>query len=176
MEKPQYWNIYKIATFEVLSLACCVLWMWKLDTGKYRRRQNKIIRNERIQTHWNTLRVTWTDKKTNDWVLKKAGTEPFFATVGQEKKAFLLWSCSMERRKLHGERNNARYYSTSGQRRRGRPRTRRQDNITKWTGLTGDRLMRSVEDRRQWRKILHEVEKPWIEGGCRYKVLFWCAM
>ena len=36
--------------------------------------------------------------------------------------------------------------TTSGQRRRGRPRTRWQDNITKWTGLTGDRLLRSVED------------------------------
>jgi len=28
-----------------------------------------------------------------------------------------------------------------------RPRTRWQDNITKWIGLTGDRLPRSVEDR-----------------------------
>jgi len=35
--------------------------------------------------------------------------------------------------------------TTSGQRRGGRPRTRWQDNITKWTGLTGDRLLRSVE-------------------------------
>jgi len=30
--------------------------------------------------------------------------------------------------------------SISGQRRRGRPRTRWQDSITKWTGLTGDPL------------------------------------
>ena len=36
--------------------------------------------------------------------------------------------------------------TTSSQRRR-RPRTRRQDNITKWTGLIGDRLLRSVENR-----------------------------
>jgi len=73
----------------------------------------------------------------------------FFAIVSQEKKAFLLWSCATERRKLHGERNNARYY-TSSQRRRGRPRTRWQDNITKWTGLVaGDRLLRSVDDRSQ---------------------------
>jgi len=47
--------------------------------------------------------------------------------------------------------------TTSSQRRRGRPRTRWQDNITKWTGLTGDRLLRSVEDRRQCRKIIHET-------------------
>jgi len=39
--------------------------------------------------------------------------------------------------------------TTSGQRGKIRPRTRWQDNITKWTGLTGDRLLRSVEDRSQ---------------------------
>jgi len=39
--------------------------------------------------------------------------------------------------------------ATSGQRRGRRTRTRWQDNITKWTGLTGDRLLRSVEDRSQ---------------------------
>ena len=51
--------------------------------------------------------------------------------------------------------------TTSGQT-RGRPRTRWQDNITKWTGLTGDRLLRSVEDRR---KIIHEAANPRIEDG-----------
>jgi len=54
--------------------------------------------------------------------------------------------------------------ATSGQR-RGRPRTRWQDNTTKWTGLTGDRLLRSVEDRRQWRKIIDEAANPRIEDG-----------
>ena len=43
------------------------------------------------------LRVMWTDKRINDWVLRKA-------TVSPEKKAFLLWSYAMERRKLHGEK------------------------------------------------------------------------
>ena len=55
--------------------------------------------------------------------------------------------------------------ATSGQRRRGRTRTRWQDNITKWTGLTGDRLRICVEDRSQWRKIIHEAANPRIEDG-----------
>ena len=41
-----------------------------------------------------------------------------FATVSQEKKAFLLWSCAMKRRKLHGERNNARCYFSSKKKRK----------------------------------------------------------
>jgi len=55
--------------------------------------------------------------------------------------------------------------ATSGQRRRGRTRTCWQDNITKWTGLTGDRLRICVEDRSQWRKIIHEAANPRIEDG-----------
>ena len=54
--------------------------------------------------------------------------------------------------------------ATPGQRKR-RPRTRWQDNITKRTGLTGDRLLRSVKDRRQWRKIIHKAANPRIEDG-----------
>jgi len=55
--------------------------------------------------------------------------------------------------------------TTSGQRRRGRPRTCWQDNITKWTGLTGDHLRRSVEDRSQLRKIIHEAANPRIQDN-----------
>jgi len=66
--------------------------------------------------------------------------------------------------------------TTSDQRRRGRPRTRWQDNITKWIGLIGDRLLRSVEDRSQWRKIVHEAANPRIEEGWRYKVYLFCTL
>jgi len=55
--------------------------------------------------------------------------------------------------------------TTSGQRRRGRPRTRWQNNITKWTGLTGDRLLRTVEDRRQRTKIIHELSGQSLDRG-----------
>ena len=46
-------------------------------------------------------------------------------------------------------------------------------NITKWTWLTGDRLLRSVEASSQWRKSrpIHEAANPRIEDGYRYKVL-----
>ena len=69
------------------------------------------IKRFKMKAFRQILRVTWTDKRTNDWVLRKAGTEPF-ATVSQEKKAFLLWSSATERRKLYGERNNAKYYTS----------------------------------------------------------------
>jgi len=93
----------------------------------------------------------------------KAATEPFLLQSVKKKKAFLLWSCATERRNC--VEKEIMQGTTSGQRRRGRPSTRWQDNITKWTGLTGDRLLRSVEDRSQWRKIIHEVANPRIKDG-----------
>ena len=45
--------------------------------------------------------------------------------------------------------------TTPGQRRRRRPKTYWHNNIMKWTGLSGDSLLRSVEDRTQWQKIVH---------------------
>ena len=49
------------------------------------------------------LRVSWTAKKTNEWVLNKAGVKRH----RQSKKASILWSHREETRELPGERDNA---------------------------------------------------------------------
>jgi len=115
------------------------------------------------------LRVKWMDKRTNDRVLRKAGTGPFL--LQSVKKRKLSYYGHVLRQEENCTEKEIMKGATSGQRRRGRPRTRWQDNITKWTGLTGDRLLRwSVEDRRQWRKIIYEAANFRIEDGWRYKV------
>jgi len=48
---------------------------------------------------------------------------------------------------------------TPSQRQIGRPKVHWHDSIMKWTGLSG----RSLEDRTQWRKIVHEAVNPLIE-------------
>jgi len=78
----------------------------------------------------------------------------------QEKKAFLLWTHIEKRGKLLGERNNTQG-TTSGRRHQVRPRACcREDNITVWTGLKADLLLRSAEDRSRWRRIVHEAANP----------------
>ena len=109
------------------------------------------------------LRVTWTDKRTNDWVLRKAGTEPFSLQLVKKRK--LSYYGHVLRKEGNCMEKEIMQGTTSGQRRRARPRTCWQDNKTKWTGLTGDHLLRSVEDRRQRRKIIHEAANPRIEDG-----------
>ena len=56
------------------------------------------------------LRVSWTAKKTNEWVLNKAGVKTKEGTVRhrQSKEASILRSHHEETRELAGERDNAR--------------------------------------------------------------------
>jgi len=55
--------------------------------------------------------------------------------------------------------------TTSGQQKRGRPRMTWEDNIKKWTGLDNGDLLQSVEDRRNWRMIVHKAANPRTEDG-----------
>jgi len=120
------------------------------------------IKSFEIKAFRQILRVTWMYKRNSDWVLKKAGTEPFLQSVKKRRLSYYGHVLQKEGNCLEKEIMQG---TTSGQRRRGRPRTRWQDNITKWTGLTDDRLLRSIEDRSQWRKIIHEAANPRIEDG-----------
>ena len=40
---------------------------------------------------------------------------------------------------------------------RGRPKTAWMSNITSWTGLSVEQLLRAVEDRYQWRLMAHDA-------------------
>ena len=55
--------------------------------------------------------------------------------------------------------------TTPGSRTRGRPKMTRIDNIKSWTGLSLTELIRNVEDRHQWRKIVHGAANPRNEDG-----------
>ena len=67
------------------------------------------------------LHVSWTDKRSNDWVLQKAETKPHLLSAIKERRlsfyGHALWkegSC-MGKEIIQG--------STPGQRHRGRPKT-----------------------------------------------------
>ena len=99
------------------------------------------------------LRVSWTAKKTNEWVLIKAGV-----------KRELLDSVEARRLAYHGHtmrkqgsclEKEIMLGTMPGARRRGRPRTAWMDNINTWTGLPVKESIRITEDRDKWRKYVH---------------------
>jgi len=78
------------------------------------------------------LLVSWTAKKTDEWVLNKAGVKT--VRHGQSKEASILWSHHEETTELPGERDNVRNNARcTAARRRGRPHTAWMNNIKTWT-------------------------------------------
>jgi len=102
------------------------------------------------------LHVLWTAKKTNEWVLNKAGVKTeLLDTVNARKLAY--YSHIMEKEIMQG--------TMPGVCRRGRPCTAWIDNIKLWTGLSVEESVRMTEDRDKWRMYVHGVSNPRIEDG-----------
>ena len=107
------------------------------------------------------LRVSWTAKKTNEWVLNKAGVKrELLDTLKARKLAYYGYtmrkqgSC-LEKEIMQGTVPDAH--------RRGRPRMAWMDNIKTWTGLPMEESIRMTEDRDKWRMYVHGVANPRIE-------------
>ena len=106
------------------------------------------------------MRVSWTAKKTSEWVLNKAGLKrELLDTFKARKEASILWSHHEETREFPGKKEIMQG-TMAGARRRGRPRTAWMDNIKTWTGLSVEESIRMTEDRDKWRKYVHGVANP----------------
>ena len=109
------------------------------------------------------LRVSWTAKKTNEWVLNKAGVKRELLDAVKARK-LAYYGHTMRKRGSCLEKEIMQG-TMPGARRRGRPRTAWMDNIKTWTGLSVDESTRITEDRDKWRKYVHGVVNPRIEDG-----------
>ena len=91
------------------------------------------------------LRVSWTAKKTNEWVLDKAGViSELLDTVKSRKLAYYGHTMRKQGSCLEKEIMQG---TMPGARRRGRPRTAWMDNIKKWTGLPVEKSVRMTGQR-----------------------------
>jgi len=109
------------------------------------------------------LRVSWTTKKTNEWVLNKAGVKKeLLDSVKARKLAYYGHTTRKQGSCLEKEIMQG---TMPGARRRGRPHTAWVDNIKTWTRLSVEESVRMTEDRDKWRKYVHGVANPPIEEG-----------
>ena len=95
------------------------------------------------------LKVPWTAKGTNEWVLGIASliVSGKSACICERKETGIpiLRAHADKERRLLGVENNTRYNSSSCT--RGRPKMTWIDNIKWWTGLSLTELVRNVKDR-----------------------------
>ena len=80
------------------------------------------------------LRVSWTAKKTNEWMLDTAGVERSLLASVKERK--LVYFRHVMRKKGDSLEKEIMQGTTPGSRSRGRPKTAWMSNITSWTGLS----------------------------------------
>ena len=105
------------------------------------------------------LRISWTDKKTNDWVLNKMNvSKRLLATVNCRQMAFV--GHILRGKDITSDLLLGMVYHTRG---RGRPKVRFSDNIKEISGGRSiTQLYRMAQDRRTWRATVVYFEPPVI--------------
>ena len=93
------------------------------------------------------LWVSWTAKKTNEWVLNKAGVKKKLLDTVKAKAKKLAYYGHTIRKQGNCLEREIMQGTMPGARRRGRPRTAWMDNIKTWTGLSVEESIRMTEDR-----------------------------
>ena len=104
------------------------------------------------------LRVSWTAKKTNEWVLNKAGVKRELLGLDTVKARKLAYYGHTMRKQGNCQEKEIMQGTMPSARKRGRPRTAWMDNIKTWTGLSVEESVRMTEERDKWRKYVHH---PW---------------
>jgi len=113
---------------KALYVACVA--MCRCESCTLRKNEKTRFDAFEMQGQRKILRVSWTAKKTNEWVLNKAGVKRHC----QSKEASLLWS-HHEEMELPGLKKEVMQGTMPGALRRGRPRTAWMDNIKTSTGV-----------------------------------------
>ena len=97
------------------------------------------------------LRISWTDKMTNEEVLEKVEIdERLYITIQTKKLKYFGHIIRQSGEPLYRTVLDGK---VNGARGRGRPREKWSNNITKWTGLQYHQAVRLAQQRQQWRTI-----------------------
>ena len=166
LKATDIWKSYSIPISVEIGLMKALVWpSATYGCESWTLRKNEETRLDAFETKElrKILRASWTAKKTNEWIVNKAGVKrELLDTVKARKLAYYghtmrkQGSC-LEKVIMQGTMSCAR--------RRGKPRTVWMDNIKTWTGLSVEESIRMTEDRDKWRKYVHSVANPRIEDG-----------
>ena len=121
--------------------------LYGCETWTQTTRNMKKLQSFEMWAYRKMMKIYWRDKKTNEEVLKLADERRYIVpTIKKRKIAYfgnLIRRNSIHRLLLVGP--------MEGKLSRGRPRTEWLTNITDWTGMRYEDLMRIAQDREPWR-------------------------
>jgi len=132
--------VFPIATY---GAECRVL--KKVDT-------NKIAAFE-LWCYRRLLRISWVDKRTNQWVLEKIGPCRRLLDKINERKLKFLGHIA----RTSGMTKDLLFGTVIGKRGRGRPKTRMSDNVKNIANISMASLLEQAQDRNHWRSFVESV-------------------
>ena len=99
------------------------------------------------------LRVNWSERRTNNSILKEIGTQPELVdTIKRRKLSFFGHIC-----RANGMVKDVMLGIHPARRRRGRPRIEYVDNVKNWLNARLIDAVRMTENRREWRNTVRDV-------------------
>ena len=160
------WKCHNIKLTTKLQLMKTLIWpvmMYGCESWTINKRDEDRIKAFEMKCIRKILRISWTEKKTNEWVLETAGVErSLLESIKRRKMSYFGHIMRKQGDCLEKEIMQG---TVPGTRARGRPRKRWMDNLGEWSGLSTEKLLRGTEDRSGWRRIVYNATNPRAEDG-----------
>jgi len=163
------WKSHNIKINTKLKIMRTLIWpvmMYGCESWTIKKRDEERIKAFEMKCIRKILGISWIEKKTNEWVLETAGVERnLLESIKRRKMSYFGHIMRKQGDCLEKEIMQG---TVPGARARGKPRKRWMDNMSEWSGLSTERLLRETEDRRGWRGIVHNVKIG--RASCRERV------
>ena len=95
------------------------------------------------------MRISWRERKTNEWVLERIGQATLINSINKRKLSFIGHVARSK-----GLGNDILSGMVDGKRKRGRPRRKLENDVEDLLGMTMAELLRKAQDRDTWRTTI----------------------
>ena len=153
------WKDHGIPIDLKLKLLKCLIWpvmLYGCEAWTQKKADDKRIEAAEMQLYRRLLRVSWTDRRTNESILNKLGTGRKLLSIIKKRKLNYIG---------HATRNEKTSLMTvayqgkvEAKRNKGRPPTSLLGNITASSGLSIHEVASLSKDRVQWRRIVSSLD------------------
>src|SRR6218665_267143 len=166
----QIWKSHGIKLTIKVRLMKALVWpvaTYGCKSWTIKKRDERRIEAFEIKCIRRILRVSWTQKKTNEWVLETAGMERGLLNMIKRRKLSYFGHVGLGLMRKEGDclEKESMQGTTPGARKQGKPRMRWMDNMEEWTRMPFEDLLKKTRDRRKWSSLVHEATNPRIEDG-----------